>query len=93
MANKIEQKIDGNENFQQSVETQNITIISQGVSKEEAREISAEMSRKVSNEYFQLSQDLANKRMDSFENTFGTTAPGSMGSDFEVSSSADDLPF
>ena len=28
----------------------------------------------------------------SFENTFGNTAPGSMGSDFEVSSS-DDLPF
>ena len=28
-----------------------------------------------------------------FENTFGTTAPGSMGSDFEVSSSTDDLPF
>lgn len=28
----------------------------------------------------------------SFENTFGTTEPGSMGSDFEVSSS-DDLPF
>lgn len=69
MTNKIEQKIDGDENFQQSVGTQNITIISQGVSKEEAREISAEMSRKVSNEYFQLSQDLANKRMDSFENT------------------------
>ena len=29
----------------------------------------------------------------SFENTFGTTEPGSMGSDFEVSSSSDDLPF
>ena len=28
----------------------------------------------------------------SFENTFGNTAPGSMGSDFEMSSS-DDLPF
>ena len=28
----------------------------------------------------------------SFENTFGNTAPGSMGADFEVSSS-DDLPF
>ena len=28
----------------------------------------------------------------SFENTFGNTAPGNMGSDFEVSSS-DDLPF
>ena len=28
-----------------------------------------------------------------FENAFGATAPGSMGSDFEVSSSADDLPF
>ena len=28
-----------------------------------------------------------------FENTFGTTAPGNMGSDFEVSSSTDDLPF
>ena len=29
----------------------------------------------------------------SFESNFGTTAPGSMGSDFEVSSSTDDLPF
>ena len=29
----------------------------------------------------------------SFENTFGTTAPGNMGSDFEVTSSTDDLPF
>ena len=30
----------------------------------------------------------------SFENTFGTTEPGSMGSDFEVNSSSDDdLPF
>ena len=29
----------------------------------------------------------------SFENTFGTTMPGDMGSDFEVSSSTDDLPF
>jgi len=29
----------------------------------------------------------------SFENTFGTTEPGSMGSDFEMSSSSDDLPF
>ena len=29
----------------------------------------------------------------SFENTFGSTMPGDMGSDFEVSSSADDLPF
>ena len=29
----------------------------------------------------------------SFENTFGTTEPGSMGSDFEVSPSSDDLPF
>ena len=28
----------------------------------------------------------------SFENTFGSTAPGNMGSDFEMSSS-DDLPF
>ena len=28
-----------------------------------------------------------------FENAFGATAPGSMGADFEVSSSADDLPF
>ena len=28
-----------------------------------------------------------------FESAFGTTAPGSMGSDFEVSSSTDDLPF
>ena len=28
-----------------------------------------------------------------FENTFGATAPGSMGADFEVSSSTDDLPF
>ena len=28
----------------------------------------------------------------SFENTFGNTAPGDMGADFEVSSS-DDLPF
>ena len=28
-----------------------------------------------------------------FENAFGATAPGSMGSDFEVSSSTDDLPF
>lgn len=28
-----------------------------------------------------------------FENTFGSTAPGSMGSDFELSSSSDDLPF
>ena len=27
-----------------------------------------------------------------FENTFGNTAPGNMGDDFEVSSS-DDLPF
>ena len=27
-----------------------------------------------------------------FENTFGNTAPGNMGADFEVSSS-DDLPF
>lgn len=70
MVNKIEQGIKGNDNIQQNVETQNITIISQGVSKEEVKEISAEMSRKVSNEYFQLSQDLANKRMDSFENTF-----------------------
>ena len=31
---------------------------------------------------------------DSFENTFGNTAPGSMGDDFEnESSSTDDLPF
>ncbi len=29
----------------------------------------------------------------SFENTFGSTAPGNMGADFEVSSSSDDLPF
>ncbi len=29
----------------------------------------------------------------SFENTFGNTAPGNMGTDFEVSSSDDDLPF
>ena len=28
----------------------------------------------------------------SFENTFGNTAPGNMGADFEMSSS-DDLPF
>ena len=28
-----------------------------------------------------------------FENTFGTTMPGNMGSDFEVTSSTDDLPF
>ena len=28
-----------------------------------------------------------------FENAFGATAPGSMGADFEVSSSTDDLPF
>ena len=28
-----------------------------------------------------------------FESAFGATAPGSMGSDFEVSSSTDDLPF
>ena len=28
-----------------------------------------------------------------FENTFGTTMPGDMGSDFEVTSSTDDLPF
>ena len=28
-----------------------------------------------------------------FENTFGTTMPGNMGSDFEVNSSSDDLPF
>ena len=28
-----------------------------------------------------------------FENAFGATMPGSMGSDFEVSSSTDDLPF
>ncbi len=28
-----------------------------------------------------------------FENSFGATAPGNMGSDFEVTSSTDDLPF
>ncbi len=28
-----------------------------------------------------------------FENAFGTTTPGNMGSDFEVTSSTDDLPF
>ena len=29
----------------------------------------------------------------SFESTFGSTAPGGMGADFEMSSSSDDLPF
>ena len=33
------------------------------------------------------------EKVTNFENTFGTTAPGNMGSDFEVTSSTDDLPF
>ena len=42
--------------------------------------------------YFADSKRDGDSGASSFENTFGTTEPGSMGSDFEVSSS-DDLPF
>ena len=38
-------------------------------------------------------RDTTSENTTAFENTFGNTAPGSMGSDFEVSSSSDDLPF
>ena len=42
--------------------------------------------------YFADSKREGESGAGSFENTFGNTAPGNMGSDFEVSSS-DDLPF
>ena len=42
--------------------------------------------------YFADSKREGDMSNNSFENTFGNTAPGSMGADFEVSSS-DDLPF
>ena len=43
--------------------------------------------------YFADSRREGNGDAGVFENTFGTTAPGAMGSDFEVTSSTDDLPF
>ena len=46
--------------------------------------------------YFAESRRDGNGDSGTFENTFGATAPGnmgSMGSDFEVTSSTDDLPF
>ena len=43
--------------------------------------------------YFADSRRDSDTSNESFENTFGATAPGNMGSDFEVSSSTDDLPF
>ena len=42
--------------------------------------------------YFADSKREGETTSNSFENTFGNTAPGNMGEDFEVSSS-DDLPF
>ena len=42
--------------------------------------------------YFADSKRDTETSNNSFENTFGDTAPGNMGSDFEMSSS-DDLPF
>ena len=42
--------------------------------------------------YFADSRKDAGTSTSDFENTFGNTAPGSMGADFETSS-ADDLPF
>ena len=42
--------------------------------------------------YFADSKREGDSMGNSFENTFGNTAPGNMGDDFEVSSS-DDLPF
>ncbi len=42
--------------------------------------------------YFADSKRDTEATANTFENTFGNTAPGSMGSDFEVSSN-DDLPF
>ena len=43
--------------------------------------------------YFADSKRDANNGEGTFEDTFGTTALGNMGSDFEVTSSTDDLPF
>ena len=43
--------------------------------------------------YFADSRKDGETNQTDFENTFGTTAPGNMGTDFEVSSSSDDLPF
>ena len=46
----------------------------------------------VTEAYFADSKREGDFGGNSFENTFGNTAPGSMGADFEMSSS-DDLPF
>ena len=43
--------------------------------------------------YFADSKREAESNANTFENTFGNTAPGNMGTDFEVASSSDDLPF
>lgn len=69
MAKKIEQNIKGDDNIQQTVGMQ-IIISGEGVSEERVREISSVMARKIADEYFQLSQDLANKRIENFQNIF-----------------------
>lgn len=67
MVDSIDQKIKGNDNIQQNIETQNITIINSVVSEEKIREISTEIAKKISEEKFALSQNVANERMKNLE--------------------------
>ncbi len=68
MESKSNQTIKGNENVQQNIVQQTNNYIVTGVTEEKARSISEKTSREISSHYFELSQNLANKRMDDFEN-------------------------
>lgn len=69
MENKSNQTIKGNENFQQNIVNQTNNYIVNGITEEKARSISEKISRDISSQYFELSQNIANSRMDEFENT------------------------
>ncbi len=66
MANKTKQRIDGNNNNQQFITSQTNNIII-GIDEQKAHEISTQAATEISQRYFKQCQEIANKRMDEFE--------------------------
>ena len=67
MENRIEQKIKGNYNIQENIENKNVTVITIPLEEEKIREISSKTARDIAIQYFELGQDIANKRMKCLE--------------------------
>lgn len=70
MAKTIKQEIDGSNNTQQAIEEQNNYYLTNGVTEKEVRDITTSVCNGICGQYFLISQETVNSRLNNFEGLF-----------------------